>query len=39
MEKRDHVSFQANRLKLVITSTKYDELYILTRRQTEFTLK
>jgi len=34
MEEREHVSFQVNRMMLLITSTKCDELYILNENTT-----
>jgi len=39
MEERERVSFQANRLKLVITYTKYDELYIPNENTTRIYFK
>ena len=39
VEERERVSFQAKRLKLVITSTKYDELYILNENTTRIYFK
>jgi hypothetical protein len=34
MEEREYVSFQANLLKPFVTSTKYNELYILNENTT-----
>jgi len=39
MEEGERVSFEASQLKLVITSTKYDELYILSDNTTRIYFK